>query len=222
MRRSAKRTLLAAIALGAGGAAVGGFGAAIGRDVWRTAKKLRLSLLILVILGAVVVLPFLGGRNLTRGYPKWEHVPFGSSILLIFAGALPILLFVQPDTPWEPEVGHLLVFLAFPVVLGMLYGASQSGSRVRRFEIEEHNQQFLEQFGFQEFDETEITHMDSDGNPLRLTEHTGDSLVFQAVGRRNRRAYILLSPEGRMLGYTGVIALTDQRQYRDPTGALIR
>jgi hypothetical protein len=40
-----------------------------------------------------------------------------------------------------------------------------------------------------------------------------DSLDFLAVGIRNRRAYIRLSPEGEMTGYTGVIPMDAPREY---------
>jgi len=47
----------------------------------------------------------------------------------------------------------------------------------------------------------------SNNNKLRLLEENNDMLVFMAVGRRNRRAYINFDQDGRMIEYTGVVKL---------------
>lgn len=65
-----RRTMLAGLALGIGGAAVAGYGAAMGRDAWRATKMRGGFLLFLALIACAIVLPFLGGRNLTRGYPE--------------------------------------------------------------------------------------------------------------------------------------------------------
>lgn len=224
MRRSAKRTLLAAIALGAGGAAVGGFGAAIGRDVWRATKKRSRVFIVLALVAGATVLPFIGGRNITRGYADHSAGPIiGGIFMVISGGALGLLaciiLYGYQLAPLALLVG---VAVIASTLVGLLHGAGQRPARMRMFAIAEQNERFLEELGFEEVDESEVTHFDGEGNPLRLMERTDDSIVFMAVGRRSRRAYIRLSPQGEMLGYTGVIALTDQRQYRDPSGVSLR
>jgi hypothetical protein len=120
----------------------------------------------------------------------------------------------------DRKVAFLLIsgIVAASTGVGLLFGTGQKPQRLRTFEIADRNEHFLEQFGFEELDGTEVTHMDGEGNPLRLTERNDESIAFLAVGRRNRRAYIRLSSEGQMLGYTGVIAISDPRLYRDPLG----
>lgn len=214
-----RRTMLAAVALGVGGAAVAGYGAAMGRDAWRGTKKNIGFLFFLALIAGAVVLPFLGGRNLTRGYPQGQIPPVFSSVVLIAAGGI-LGWFAFGILSLYRMADHFFFMGAIVVmsaVAGLLYGATRRPRRLRMFEIADRNEHFLEQFGFEELDGTEVTHIDGDGNPLRLMEHNGDSIVFLAVGRRNRRAYIRLSPEGEMLGYTGVMAITDPRQYLDPS-----
>lgn len=57
-----RRTMLAGLALGIGGAAVAGYGAAMGRDAWRATKKKGGFLLFLALIACAIVLPFLGHR----------------------------------------------------------------------------------------------------------------------------------------------------------------
>lgn len=216
MGRRTKRGLFGVI----GGSAVRGFGASIGRDTWRAAKNNPVLFALLALTTAVVMLPFTVGRDRGPASPQDKRVTSG--ILLIAAGVLLTLMLARSRLHLGPLAVPLLILAAVVVVMAVLYGWSRKTRGKAEIGVEEHNEQFLRQFGFQYIGETEITHMDGDGNPLRLVEQTDDSLVFQAVGRRNRRAYISISPEGRMLGYTGVIALTDQRQYRDPSGVSLR
>lgn len=215
-----RRTMLAGLALGIGGAAVAGYGAAMERDAWRATKKRGGFLLFLALIACAIVLPFLGGRNLTRGYPEGQSPPVFTSILLIVGGWIFGLIAASVLAAYEMtgQFSNMGIIVVASAGVGLLYGASQKPRRLHTFEIADRNEHFLEQFGFEELDGTEVTHMDGEGNPLRLTERNDESIVFLAVGRRNRRAYIRLSPEGRMLGYTGVIAITDPRQYRDPSG----
>ncbi len=215
-----RRTMLAGLALGIGGAAVVGYGVAMGRDAWRATKKRGGFLLFLALIACAIVLPFLGGRYLTRGYPEGQSPPVFTSVMLIigggFLGFVAVgILSLYEITGTGSAMGAIVIAAAGA---GLLYGSGQKPRRMRTFEIADRNEYFLEQLGFEELDGTEVTHMDGEGNPLRLTERNDESIVFLAVGRRNRRAYIRLSPEGQMLGYTGVIAITDPRLYRDPSG----
>ncbi len=61
-----KPSLLSVIATQAGKSAVFGFGASAGRDMWKSTKKNSDIIFLFVIFLAVITLPFLGGRNLTR------------------------------------------------------------------------------------------------------------------------------------------------------------
>jgi hypothetical protein len=210
-----ERSRLEAIALGVAGAAVVGYGAAIGRDAWKATKKGSFVLIVLALVAGTFAMPFLGARTLTRGYPKSEHTPILKGLLLIAGGlvaGLMLFAIVRLYVPGDrSDLLFVLGMVAASVCLGLLYGASQKSARLRIFSIAEQNEAFLEQLGFEELDGTEVTHVDGDGNPLRLTEHNSERIVFMAVGRRNLRAYIRLSPEGQMLTYSGVIPITEFR-----------
>ncbi len=217
-----RRTALGAVALGVGRAAIGGYGAAMGRDAWRATKRNAGKLLLLSLAAGMVVMPFIGGRALTRGYPRDRVAPKGTGVLLIAGGVVAGSALIGILKLWVPiDRGAVLTVLgtaAISGIVGMMYGLLEKPSRMAVFSISEHNEEFLEKLGFEELNGDEITHIDGDGNPLRLTEHNTDWIVFMAVGRRNQRAYIKLSAEGRMLGYTGVIPITEVRRYRDASG----
>ena len=91
--------------------------------------------------------------------------------------------------------------------VGVLVGLIQRPKRRRRHAVAVRNEQFLESYGIRETGEAETTHFDADGNALRLMERTPNSIVFMAVGKRNKRAYIGLTNEGEMINYTGVVPL---------------
>ena len=108
---------------------------------------------------------------------------------------------------------------------GFLIGVLQRPGRKRQFAIDEENaillaqrkeeeraiaqenKTFLLQNEIQETGGEDVTHIDSNNNKLRLLEENNDMLVFMAVGRRNRRAYINFDQDGRMIEYTGVVKL---------------
>src|SRR5690606_38935698 len=62
-----KRSNLALLAAGAGGAAVAGFGLALGKDVYKKSKK---NLGLILVLLVVLFFPFFGGRELVRGHDR--------------------------------------------------------------------------------------------------------------------------------------------------------
>lgn len=90
-------------------------------------------------------------------------------------------------------------------------GLVQRPRAKRRYAIALRNEEFLAFHGIHETGEVETTHFDADGNALRLMERTPNSIVFMAVGKHNRRAYIELTKEGEMIGYTGVGPLGSAR-----------
>jgi hypothetical protein len=219
-----KRSTLGAVALGLGASAVAGYGAAMGRDAWRATKKGSGPLILLAIFAAAIALPLIGGRNITRGYAGNSVGSIVGGVFLIIGGGglgvLGAIILSAYGFVARPDIFGGTIAAASTVV-GLLFGIAQRPARKRVFAIAEANERFLEEFGFEEVAESEVTYFDGEGNPLRLMERTDDNIVFMAVGRRNRRAFIRLSPQGEMLGYTGVIGVTDRRQYRDPSGALV-
>lgn len=223
-----KRTLLAYTAAGVGGAAIAGYGMGIGRDAWRYTKKNYLAILILISLFASLSLPYLGARNIVRGYPPRMAITAAArhiaSLILVVLGAamafgLSIIAFSLLSEHPQPETATLAVIVALittvpAVAFGLIVGLFQRPGRLRRFATAKVNEIFLKDIGFRETGEEEITHYDSEGNALRYMERSKDAIVFLAVGRRNRRAYIKLDKDGLMTGYTGVIGINEPRDYR--------
>lgn len=212
---SGKRSKLALVAAGGGGAAVGGFGLAFGRDIYKTSKKNIGSMLLLL---AVMFCPFIGGRGLVRGH---DRSVFGTifltcicSVFLIVAGfcAATILVFqivvmgnIDPDDPFPLALLGGFVLTAIITAIGFLVGSFQRPKRLKAIAVRKANEEFLTANGFQETDGKDITHYDPNGQALRFIEVHPDRLVFMAIGRRGKRASIKLDQDGRMVSYSGVV-----------------
>ena len=213
------------------GSAVAGYGFAIGRDAWRHTKKNMVVLLILAVLLCGVCVPFFAARGLVRHHQRGFLGTLFVTILgncLLWCVGVGILcvtsVFIQTGFSSQPygstdmQMGHArLPMDIFPLfilgvvgitVTGLLVGLWQRPKRKRAFTIALDNDQFLANHGIQETGGHDITHVDDEGNNLRLMEINTMYIVFMAVGRRNRRAYIHLDHNGRMVEYTGVVAIT--------------
>ncbi|WP_192360239.1 hypothetical protein [Mesorhizobium mediterraneum] len=222
------KSVLGTVALGLGGSAVAGYGLGMGRDAWKATKKHSGTIMLLVAITAAFALPFLGGRNLVRGYrARWVSAwGIASGVLLIAAGwavAVFLMLLLAGMTSDEagtsgPAVAALLrsggYLAAASAALGVLFGFFQRPGRRRRHLVAAKSEAYLDRMGFSETGEQEITHYDGEGNPLRLLERSGEVIAFLAVGKRNKRAYIRLGPDGEMTGYTGVIPIDAPREYQ--------
>lgn len=212
-----KKSILGAVALGAGGAAVLGFGAAAGRDLWRGTKKASGGILLLIAIAAAVTLPFIGARNLFRGHAPGEGWKSVGDILLVPAGiAIGIIVSGFAGTMLGEQPFYLVIFAIVTASLaaagiGIFVGLMQRPTMQKRFAIAAANEAFLNQVGIRETGESEISHIDAEGNGLRLMERTNDSIVFMAVGKRNKRAYIAITPDGAMRSYSGVVSLGNSR-----------
>lgn len=211
---SGKRSKLALVAAGVGGAAVAGFGLSFGRDIYKKTKK-DIGIIVLVL--AVIFCPFIGGRGLVRGHDRGVlgtlFLTVIGSMLLIAAGfcAATVVSFmvvsmgkVDPDKAPAMAVLLGLVLTAVIAGIGCVVGLFQRPKRLKAFAASRANEKFLADNGFRETDGTDITHYDPSGQPLRFLEAHPDRLVFMAVGRRGKRAYIDLDQDGRMLSYSGV------------------
>jgi len=234
-----KAPLLSIIATQTGKSAVFGFGASAGRDMWKSTKKNSDIIFLFVIFLSTMTFPFLGGRNLTRSYPKnsiWAlfkgyfsglflimlgiAIATGAVYLLLLFGLGEITTLFSFSGLRNPDMGFLpfllviaLELITIPLVLGLIFGLFQRSHRQKLFKIEDKNINFLEKFGLAETGEKEITHVDAQQNPLRVLERTSDAIIFIAVGKRNKRAYIKLAPDGEMIGYTGIVSLSSNRDY---------
>lgn len=199
-------------------AALAGFGLSAGHDAWRITKRNSGMLLLLILAFGAAYLPFLGARGIVRGH---ERGLAGTLFKTVAANLFLILMGIS--------LGFGLSFLAFSVLsakteiafqlsaslsfavgasaamVGLATGIIERPTRLRRFTILRANAQFMAKIGLRETGGADITHYDAEGNALRFLEAHMDRLVFLAVGRRGRRAYVSLDTEGRMLAYSGVV-----------------
>jgi hypothetical protein len=205
---------LAALAAQVGNAATAGFGLSLGRDVYRKVRPKNTSNVVLLLLAVGgVFLPVLGGINLCQGHRRgWVgtiFLTFGVSVLSVAAGFCimlsPFVILVEGFNIDIKIVGWILVITTGLTVLGMLIGLFRRAKRLRRFAIINDNEAFLARSGFKETGGSDVTHYDPNGNALRFLEADPDRLIFMAVGRRGRRAYIDLDSSGRMLAYSGIV-----------------
>jgi hypothetical protein len=211
---SGKRSKLALVAAGAGGAAVAGFGLSFGRDIYKKSKK-NIDVILLIL--AVIFCPFIGGRGLVRGHDRGLigtiFLTVVWSILLIAIGFCAATLVVlgigsmDKSDPANPLPFALLggfVVSAAVAAIGVIAGLIQRPKRLKAIAVSKDNDKFLADNGFRETEGTDITHYDPNGQALRFLEAHRDRLVFMVVGRRGKRAYIDLDQDGRMVGYSGV------------------
>ena len=212
------------------GSAVAGYGFAIGRDAWRHTKKNGVILLILAVLLFGLCAPFFAARGVVRHHQRGFLRTLlatilgngllwcvGVSVLFVTFVFIEALLSSQPSSGTAMQGGYasvspglfpLFVLVVVGITLaGFLVGLWQRPKRKRAFTIALDNDRFLASNGIHETGGHDITHVDDEGNHLRLMEINRMYIVFMAVGRRNRRAYIHLDTEGRMVEYTGVVAI---------------
>ncbi|RCW77698.1 hypothetical protein [Phyllobacterium bourgognense] len=213
-----KRSSLALIAAGVGGAAVAGYGLSIGRDAWKSTKKNFLLILFLAAVAGAMAVPFIGGRELVRGHDRGFFgtvfkTLVGSALLLasgFVMGFVAVWLFVAYGNDNNAEVKAIaLTFAAGATAMsgcvGLLWGLFQRPGRLRKIAITRSNDDFLQTAGIRETGGDNITHYDASGQALRFLEVHTDRLVFMAVGRRGKRAYIDVGSDGRMTAYSGVV-----------------
>lgn len=213
-----KKSMLSALAVGVGGSAVAGFGLAAGRDAYHTIKRNRGTIVLIAALAAAISMPFIGMRNAMRGHAPGEAWKGIGYLLMVPAGfgiSFGLAFLVGAMFGEEPQA---LTFLGLAgagvaaAVIGAVVGVFQRPATKRRYEIIARNEIFLAEQGISETGEEEVTHYDGEGNALRALERTPNSIVFMAVGKRNKRSYITLSPEGEMIDYSGVVALGSARK----------
>lgn len=224
-------TDIAKIAAGVGKAAIFGFGASAGRSAWKKTSKYADSLFILALIVAVclaaVALPFWGGREGVRGHQRSLFaslfltllVPLGA-IALGAGAAVLVDLFLQglqgiESETAEPRVWVVAGIVGVAALVGYLVGWSQRGDRLHAFAVADLNEEFLRQRGIREVSEPNASHIDRWGDLLRLVDQSALQMTFLAVGRRSKRAYIRLSPDGQMLAYSGVMPQGELGANRD-------
>ncbi|MBL6936626.1 MAG: hypothetical protein ISS15_11735 [Alphaproteobacteria bacterium] len=175
---------------------------------------------------ASIALPFIGARNALRGYDRGiaatVFLTVISNLAIIFGGialgaiTLPIVvrILIGHSEPLAAKGGLDVVALEWSaaialasVMIGAITGLIERPARIQAIAVRRYNDDFLLRNGIRATGDQDVTHYDPQNNPLRLMERQSDRLVFMAVSRRNRRAYISLDTEGRMVSYSGIVKL---------------
>lgn len=210
---------LASVAAGVKNSAIFGFGGSLGRDIYSGSKKNAGGIILLGLILGIVTMSFFGARAVTRGTdPSKQSEKLIGWLLIVVSLAILVLIPAHLiNTPKDNRANLIFGFVGFifipGILIGSLTGFLQKPGRLRRFHIAERNQQFLDHFGIQETDESEITHVDKFGAQLRFIEKTDEIYVFLGVGSRNKRAYLATDSDGLFVGYTGLIKLGDERVF---------
>jgi len=211
------------------GTAVAGFGFSLGRDVYRKFKEISHVLLILCIGFSSFTFPFIAASKIFRWYPiskvRWFFAKFLLWMVVYLLGFVITFCFLKMLQSFElirfsidffgvdvsadqAVIIYSFVFVSFFYLLGVVDGIRKRSKRKSIHQIEVDNNRFLEDVGIYETDgSSSFTHIDVDGNWLRLENIGHDFVEFFVVGKRNKRAYIYIDSFGRFSEYTGVISL---------------
>ena len=147
----------------------------------------------------------LRGRELVRGHDRGPagtlvRASIGSLLLIAIGFALAwtvLSFFAMQDKDQTRATAFVLMVstasTASLALLGLIWGAFQRRRRLRTFAAARANNEFLVVTWFEETGGDDVTHFDPSGQALRLLEAHKDRLVFMAVGRRGKRAYIDLT-----------------------------
>ena len=102
---------------------------------------------------------------------------------------------------------NLFAFIGvnFVVLLGVLSGIKHKNKRRLAWDIEKHNERFLEENEIEELDE--INFRDANGNRFKIENIFAGEIEFMAVGKRNKRAYIKIDDCGKFLSWSGIVSL---------------
>ena len=198
-----------------GTAAVAGFGLSAGRDGWKWTRKSSFGILVAALAAGSFIGPFWGFRELVRGHDRGAagtimKTVLGSLLIAILGAIVGSAVVISigalfGETTFALSVVFAVGFLAVGAAIGLIVGMIQRPGRARAFRILRLNREFLARAGIRETGGKDITHYDNEGNALRLLDYHTDRLVFTAVGKRGKRAYIALTPNGEMTAYSGVV-----------------
>lgn len=196
-------------------AAAFGFGASVGRDVWKWFRNNTAQAAAWLVLLGAFTLPILSGKGFTeghdRGFAGTVFKTFAGNTMLLIAGIalswLCLLLpFYDETRPAESAMAALLVAVVWCVALlvcGGLWGLLTRPKRKRAYSVARQNAEFLSTTGISETKASDATHIGPDGERLRLLGEDDGSLAFMVVGRRSQRAYIAMDGHGRFMSYSG-------------------
>ena len=191
------------IARRVGETTVSGFGHSLGRDIYRHTGNIVGGLLIAAVLTGPLFAVFYAGQLFGMNYQTTDESRKRCSeatvILLGCVGILTVLL-----NQWSP-LAEVAVFLAFLVPLfgwGYWNGYAKRDARQAEWEINAHNALFMQEQNIVE--NSDGTVRDNEGNFYRFNGRYGNTIELFAISRRNRRAYLELDPDGRLVSWSGL------------------
>jgi len=217
-------TLVSKVSQTVFGTAVAGFGFSLGRDIYRNLKKGIVYLILIVLLLGTFILPFISASKTFQWYPislaRWIFSKFILWFLVaIISVAITYFIVVILEGMelfkeltfygYEFDEIEFAILYSIPFYfLGSLDGFRRRKRRKYIYNIEVENSHFMDDRGIVEVDGSDsFTHIDSEGNMLRLETVGRDLVAFFVVGRRGKRAFIYMDEEGRFLEYSGIISV---------------
>jgi len=99
---------------------------------------------------------------------------------------------------------NILIFPSCILGIGLISGLAQRRKRRNIWRTEELNKTFLEDHHLQETENSNIKDQ-STGQVFRIQNIQRDGITLFPLGRRNKRAYILIDNAGRFQEYTGMV-----------------
>ena len=196
-----------------------GFGASAGRSSYKKLEKNFLFFLIITIILLIAAAPGWAGYDMYRGNARRSKPPnrFLLNLIIACAPLATILaaIYYQPeqgtpiiteDQPWFIAGATMYSIVVF--YIGRFFGGLSASNSYKKEDVISHNNTFLAEHGFATYEEEELL-LDGDGESLREIESNSERITFMALGRRNKRAYIDLSPDGRFKYYSGVVHISE-------------
>lgn len=138
-RRASK---LAFLATGVGGAALAGYGFAIGRDFWKATKKNELGLLSFILIFGAITLPVIGTRGLVRGHDRGFLATItltliGNTLLIALGLALAFIAFavITSNQEWQGKelaaaFALATITTAICCVIGLVWGVAARSAEI--------------------------------------------------------------------------------------------
>lgn len=204
------------------GSALAGFGLSFGRDMYRKAKKNLLPIFFLVCLVGI----FFSGIWLFRNYRTvWGTIFKKLGALIVLVGSSMIIYgsvflvmaiffpeYVAPGHAFDnPITLGTTGIQGFLFLIGSLLGIKHRKKRRQAWEAESHNAAFLRKQGLEVIDTDEEGNLrlrdTQEGIGYHLMENlkAAGELEFMALGKRNRRGYILYDVTGKYTEWTGLV-----------------
>lgn len=206
------------------GSSVAGVGISLGRDLYSFFKKNVLMIIFIAVFVGGLIFPFIAAIKTFSWYPigkvKWllfKFLPWtsvailGTVIQLFYFVLLVEVLGNYSITVVEVSGKNIgvIIYISFGLYLfGLIFVLFKRKKQREAHVVERHNIDFLKINGIKEIHGgKEFTHIDNNGNMLRLVTIGIDVITFLIVGKRGKRSYILVGKDGKFMQYTGICSI---------------